>query len=249
MSPLADLQQDFARALTHGSTPAARLIGRVPPADALAVHRDTIMAALVNALRISYSTVDALVGEDFFGHAASVFAETNPPHAASLALYGDGFADFLAGFAPAATLAYLPDVARLDRAVETALRAPAFSRRFALDAGVSIELPQSLAVLQLHYPADEIRAALEDDDAMAAIVLQPAERFVLVWRNGFDAAVQRVDSAAGRFLTALLAGEGAEAAFGAAVAGTSQEDAMRVLKAGIFSATFCTVISNPEISP
>ena len=137
-------------------------------------------------------------------------------------------------------------MARLDRAIETALRAPQRPRRFVLDEAACIELPQSLRILVLNHPADEIRAALGDDDAMAAIDMTPAERFVLVWRTGADAAVRRMDAPAGRFLQALLAGQGADAAFHAAIAGAPQEEALQAIQSGIFAAPFCTVISNPE---
>jgi hypothetical protein len=245
MPPLADLQQRFVQAVMSGEAPAGLFAGAVPPAEALAVHRDTIMGALVNALRISYPTVDALVGEEFFDRTCRVFAKINPPPTASLSGYGEGFADFLTGFEPAAVLAYLPDVARLDWAVETTLRKAMLTRDFVLDAMVSIALPQNLVVLRLMYPADEIRAALGDDAALAGIIAAPAERFILLWRKGFDAAVLRVDAAAGRFLTSLLAGAGAVAAFDAALAGASETGAMRAIQADIFAASFCTVISTP----
>jgi len=136
-------------------------------------------------------------------------------------------------------------VARLDRAIETRLQAPATTRRFVLDAAVSIDLPQSLAVLRLEYPADEIRAALDDAAALAAIELRPNERFVLIWRKGFDTAVQSVNAAAGHFLIALLAGDGARAAFGEAVAALRRTTRCVSFRQRFFSATFCTV--NPEI--
>jgi hypothetical protein len=245
MPSLADLQQNFAQALMAGEAPTAPFAGRVPSPEALAVHRGTIMGALVNALRISYPTVDALVGEEFFGQTCHIFVDKNPPRAASLAVYGEGVADFLADCPPAPGLPYLPDAARLDRAVDTALRAPSLPRRFILDATVSIDLPESLAVLRLMYPADEIRAALGNDAAMAAVFTLPAERFVLVWRKGFEAAVQRVSAPAGRFLIALLSGQDAEAAFGAAIAEALEADAMRSIQTDIFAAPFCTVISTP----
>lgn len=242
MPSLADLQHQFAQAVLTGDAPAALFAGCVPYGEALAIHRGTIMGALVNALRLSYPTVDALVGEEFFDQTCRTFAEANLPITASLAAYGGGFADFLADFVPAAALPYLPDIARLDRAIETALHAPLLWQRFGLDAAASINLPQSLAVLRLTYPADEIRAALGDDEAMAAIVNLPAEYFILVWRKGFDAAVQRVSAPAGRFLAALLAGSGADAAFRAAVAAAPEAEAVRAIQTDIFAASFCTVI-------
>jgi hypothetical protein len=248
MPPLAELQRTFAAAVLDGDAPAGLFAGRVTPREALAIHRGTIIGALTNALRLSHPTVEALVGPKFFDQAAGNFVEQNLPKAASLNAYGAGFADFLADFEPAATLPYLPDVARLDRAIEVALHTPAQPRRFALDAAAAIDLPQSLAVLALHYPADEIRAALGDDAALAAIALEPGERFVLVWRKGDEAVVQRIDPAAGRFLQALLAGEGAEAAFQAAAARSSQADALHAIQAGIFAAPFCTIISTTKDS-
>jgi len=246
MPPLAELQHHFAQAVLSGEVPTGLLAGTISPAEALSIHRDTIMDALVNALRLSYPTVETLVGEEFFDWTCRIFAEANLPKTASLAIYGEAFADFLAGFAPAADLPYLADVARLDRAVETALRAPTPQRRFVIDVAVSIVLPQSLTVLPLMYPADEIRAGIKDDAIMAKIVIEPAQRFILVWRKGFDAAVRRVSVPAGRFLISLLAGEGAEAAFHAASACEPEAVVLSAIQAELFAAPFCTVISTLE---
>jgi Putative DNA-binding domain len=246
MPPLAELQRSFVQSVMTGDVPAALFIGRVPFADALAVHRGTIMAVLVNALRLSYPTVDALVGNDCFDQIATVFAENNPPKTACLAAYGEGFADFLAECPTLSSLGYLPDIARIDRAVDVALRAPRLPRRFALDAAVSLDLPRSLVVLRLDYPADEIRAALGDDAALAAIDTSPKERFAIVWRKGSEAAVQRVSAAAGLFLAALLADAGVDAAFRAAMGGACEADVLHAIQADIFAASFCDVISNPK---
>ena len=246
MPPLAEFQRIFTRAVMTGDAPAGLFNGRVPPREALAIHRGTIIGALTHALRLSCPTVDALVGAAFFDRACGGFAEQNLPRAASLAGYGEGFCEFLAGFVP--TLPYLPDVARLDRAIEAALRMPARSRRFRLDDSVSIDLPQSLAVLVLTYPADEIRAGLGDDIAMAAITLEADARFVLVWRKENEAAVRHIDPAAGRFLQILLADEGVDTAFHAAIAQAGEAKALGAIQADIFAAPFCTLISNPETS-
>jgi hypothetical protein len=56
-----------------------------------------------------------LVGEEWFRAAATVYARAKLPAHPSLLDYGADFAQFLAGFAPAAELPYLAGVARLDR--------------------------------------------------------------------------------------------------------------------------------------
>jgi hypothetical protein len=246
MPPLADLQHDFARAVLGGEAPAGLMAGHIPPDEAIGIHRDTVFGALANALRLSYPTVEALVGTQFFDRACAIFVQQNLPRIASLAAYGGGFADFLSGFGPAAALAYLADVARLDHAVETALRASLQRRHFVLNGAISLGLPQSLTVLPLAYPAEEIRAELDDDTALAAIDTRPAERFVLVWRKGNEAAVRRVSPAAGCFLASLMAGNGAEAATTAAIARTPQPEALAAIQSEIFAAPFCTLISTVE---
>ena len=118
MPPLAEMQQDFARAVLAGAIPDIALApGRVAAADAMQVHRNTVIGALVNALRITYPTVDALVGEAFFDQAAAAFAALHPPASGRLAGFGEGFIKSVAQRAP--SLPYLADVAE----VVAALRA------------------------------------------------------------------------------------------------------------------------------
>lgn len=245
MPPLADLQRDFARALLAGDAVPAPIRGILSPREAMRIHRNTAIGALANALRLSHPGVDALVGEAFFDQAAAAFVQAHPPRAAALDLYGEGFAAFLAGFVP--SLPYLPDMARLDFAIDRALQGAGGTRQFALEATLAIALPESLAVLALRYRVDEIRAALGDDAALAAIRLDPAERHVLVWRQDDQARMRAVGVATGRFLRALLAGSPAQDALDAA--GDDQAATVAQLQADIFCAPFCTLIANPEGLP
>jgi hypothetical protein len=247
MPPLAELQRDFAHGVLHGEVPALAFGGRIAAADALRIHRNTVMGALTDALRISCPTVEALVGAEFFDGAAALFAEANPPTAASLMGYGDGFAAFLENFAPAAALPYLGDVARLDRAIERAAQAPARECHFALDGAVTLALPQSLAVITLTWPADLIRAALGDDTALGSIELVPAPRTIAVWRESRQVHVRRMGDAAGRFLRALLDGASAQAAFAAALSGGNRDGAIAQIQADVFAAPFCDVISKGDL--
>lgn len=104
-SALSRFQDDFARML--------RDAGPLPPG--LAVYRNTVMKGWVDALEANYPAVCRLVGVPFFREAAAVYARIHPASQACLLRYGAQFADFLAGYEPAAALTYLPGVARLDR--------------------------------------------------------------------------------------------------------------------------------------
>jgi hypothetical protein len=110
---LATFQDAFAAALL-APAPASGLPG-ISSQPGFAVYRNTVMKGCIDALQANYPAVARLVGEEWFRAAAAVYARASLPRHPSLLDYGGGFAEFLAGFAPAAELPYLADVARLDR--------------------------------------------------------------------------------------------------------------------------------------
>jgi hypothetical protein len=99
-------------------------IARVVEQPSFAVYRNTVMKGCIDALQANYLSVARLVGEEWFRAAAAIFVRAHLPAHPTLAFYGEGFADFLAGFEPAAELPYLPGVARLDRFWTEAHTAP-----------------------------------------------------------------------------------------------------------------------------
>ena len=108
MSALGGTQREFLDAL----------LGEAEPRDArVAIYRRAVFANWHGALASAYPVARRLVGESFFREAATRFARSHPSATGDLNDFGAGFADFLAGYGPAATLAYLPDVARLEWAV------------------------------------------------------------------------------------------------------------------------------------
>ena len=188
----------------------------LPAAARLNVYRNTFIGTLTTALRLSYPAVYRLVGSEFFESAARIFIGANPPGSAYLDLYGSQFPAFLARFAPAAALTYLPGIAQLEWAVNTALHAPDvpcldLSRLSALgsdDHGRVVFLPHpALGLLKAAHPVDEIwRAVLaQDGAAMAAIFLESGPVWLLVDRRE-AVEVQRMDEPSWRFMSALCAG-------------------------------------------
>jgi hypothetical protein len=111
---LLDFQRDFAAALDR------------PAAGAMAVYRNTVLHGAVEALRANYPVVEQIVGADMFKAVAVDFACECPPRHSVLALYGEGFADWIAGQPWSAGLEYLADVARVERmAIESLMAADA----------------------------------------------------------------------------------------------------------------------------
>ena len=108
---LATFQSDFVEALFGR---ASDLPCAAQPA--FAVYRNTVMKGCIDALEANYPSVARLIGSERFRAAAAVYVPRHPPRSGCLLDYGQGFANFLAGFEPARELFYLSDVARLDRA-------------------------------------------------------------------------------------------------------------------------------------
>ena len=187
------------------------------PAERLDVYRNTFASVLTTALRLSYPAVHRLVGVEFFDGTARVFIETSPPTSACLDDYGDEFPGFLSDFEPASSLAYLPDVARLEWAVNRALHAsdagPLDPRRLAAlaeaeRARVSFVPHASVTLLRVEHPADLIwHAVLEEDyDALCAIDPGAGPARLLVQRLATGVEVHRMSEPAWRITAALFAG-------------------------------------------
>ena len=211
MSDLAAQQGAMAQGLLtgrYGPLESQVLAGLIAPSEALAIHRNTALHGLVNALRISFPTIDALVGEAFFDQAALAFVEEHPPSGVWLAAYGRGFVDFLGAYEFAADLPYLADVARLDFAIE-AVASEALGRdglQFDLGEAV-LTLDASLRVIALDHPALAIREALEtDEDALRAIDVTPRRHALVLWRAAGGAAIRPLSPLPAAFLQALLSG-------------------------------------------
>jgi len=189
----------------------------IEPAARLGIYRNTFASALTNALRLSYPAVHRLVAAECFEGAARFFIEEQPPQCANLDEYGAGFPEFLARLPSVAQLAYLPDVARLEWAVNRALHAqdaePLDIARLATlteeeQAGVRFAPHPGLGLVHADHPADAIwRAVLDQDDAALASI-DPASGpvWLLVHRAETGVDVSRLSEGAWCFTSALHAG-------------------------------------------
>jgi hypothetical protein len=221
MPTLHELQESIRRSVLEDPDrePAACIAGgALEPGQRLSVYRNTILGTLAKALRLSFPAVHRLVGDDFFEGAAQIFARERPPRCADLNAYGAGFPDFLERFEPAAMLTYLPDVARLEWAVNRALHA---ADAQALDPSelaavapadqdhVSFVAHPSISMLRSDFPIDGIWRAVLQQDEVALVALDPNSGPVhlMVHRLGGAVEVARLDEAAWTFSSALLGGQ------------------------------------------
>lgn len=142
----------------------------------LGIYRNTVFSNLRSALRAIFPVVERLVGADFFAFASDDYIRQYPSPAGDLNRYGEQFGDFIAGFAPAAALRYLPDVARLEWHVHQVYRA---ADHTALDIGrlaaiapdryetVRFKLHPASALFASPYPVHRIWQVNQPDYAGA----------------------------------------------------------------------------------
>lgn len=125
--PLAAGQQRFAEALfaAERTEQVLPLLAGDHLAHRFALYRGNLCATWEKALAAAYPVIQQLVGDEFFGGLARAYGRAHPSDDGDLNRFGAQFARFLADFAPAAALPYLPEMARLEWLLHRAHYAPA----------------------------------------------------------------------------------------------------------------------------
>ncbi|NKL14084.1 DUF2063 domain-containing protein [Rhizobium leguminosarum bv. viciae] len=214
----ADRQADFARALLDPHKPApAGLVGPDgrPSEMRFAVYRNNVVVGLIETLKAAYPVVHRLVGEEFFAAMARLYVMTEPPASPIMLDYGVGFPTFIRRFEPAAVLAYLPDVARLERAWVEAYHAAEASPLPSSALGhvppgdvpaLRLVLHPSVRIVRSVFPIVGIWQANTDGIEGAQIELDDSGEDALVTRHEAEVEVRRLPAGAAAFIEALQAG-------------------------------------------
>lgn len=252
MPALRDLQAAFAAHLGGEDRVdlADAVVGDTLAAAArLRIHRHHVRHSLASALAATFPTVQALVGESFFGALAADFVGANLPGQPVLTEYGAGFPAYVAGHDRAATLPYLGDVARLDWALNLAYHAPMMPRLEPSDLagrpaerlfGVKLALAAGTMLIRSPWPIDRIWHATQPGASSETVSLDEGSASVLVLRRLDDAAFASLDSAEAAFVEVvaggLSLGEAAESAFSSGAAFDPSTTFARLLSLGAFAA-------------
>lgn len=211
MRRLIEFQRSLATDILFGGTGSATYLRAGPVAAdiAIGVHRNTVSAALVNAIRMSCPTLSAVVDVKFFEQAVRDYARSRPPHGACLAAFGHEFAEFLDMYPPARGFPFFGDIVRFDTAVDrTAHDLPgAYRDSIAFGSGGSCKLLASLKHVSTQYPVDVIRDEIEAGraESLEGLDMTARVRHFAFWRSEAGASVKKLTDPAGRFLEALLA--------------------------------------------
>ncbi len=205
MSALALAQRDFLAALFQAEGAGS------PGYD---VYRRTVLANLGGALSAAFPVVKRLVGDAFFEEAARLHAIAEPSTSGDLNEYGARFPRFLAAYAPARELGYLPGVARLEWALH-AIHGAADAREFDFAAlarvpadmqlRIRLLLQPEVRLVRSRYPVHAIWRANQPDRDGTPAITQGAQH-MLVRRVEFVAQPMLLEAREWEFLRAIESG-------------------------------------------
>lgn len=185
----------------------------------LQAHRAHAAALAERALASFFPTVAQWLGPPAFAAMAQAFWQACPPVRGDVAQWGGALPDFIAAAADLAAEPGLPDLARLEWAVQQAdMAADAGEAGTGLDLlatadplGLWLQLPPGTAVLSSPHPVATIwlahRSAAADRFAPVRQALaQGGGEHALIWRQGWRAQVHLLTDHAACFTRAVLAG-------------------------------------------
>ncbi len=200
---LNELQSLFFETIWQPETGSQSVLDRqieaareLTPKEGLAIYRGSVLGKMSRTLQTIYPVCDRIVGESFFNATAVEYIRRFPSTSPDLGDYGAQFADFLASFEPAASLPYLPDVARLEwhwHRVFNGEETPPFD--FQALGQISPEtwsqlvfgLPHNSRLLESPYPIHRIWQVNQSEyDGDAAVNLDEGGIRIFLWRNEYD---------------------------------------------------------------
>ncbi|HEX4910245.1 MAG TPA: DNA-binding domain-containing protein [Permianibacter sp.] len=220
------------------------------------VHRNNVIAGLVQVLTEGFPTTLQLLGDEYFRAVAAAFARASPPRSPVLSEYGERFPAFLAALPAVAPYPYVPDVAQLEwlgrRAFHSA-DAPVLT----LAAVRALPLPALLMQsLRIHPAARWLRSvhpvvSLWRHEQLGESALDSAHwqaECALITRPEFTVRVTAISTAAVTLLEHVAAGEvlaDAMASTGLPLAEVSQQF-VALVQHGCFQAPH-VMPANPSI--
>ncbi len=172
--------------------------------ERLKIYRNNIIGSLSNALLTTYPLIKALTGEEFATVLMRSYVLENPPRDACLARYGEGLDAFINNFAPAKDLPYLPDVARLEWAMNEAYYAPddmplspedLQRRHLEKLSDLSLRPRSSLRLLASPWPLESIRTFCLNyrEDGDETLNLDQGDSRLMVFRPRLSVEVVSLD--------------------------------------------------------
>lgn len=210
-------QLDFAQALvTPGLAVPAGLVSPRGTTDnkRFSVYRNNVHVSLVNALAARFPVCSRIVGEAFFTAMARAYVADHKPASPVLLDYGSDFPVFIEHFPPAASVPYLPDIARLEVAWSEAYHAAdqtplshADLQKYSPPAllGSALPLLAPTRLVRSPFSVGSIWSAHQQAQFVPPRAVQQPEN-ILITRASVEVRVTAIASADADLVTALQQG-------------------------------------------
>jgi len=219
MPSLSELQRGFAAGTIFDDAAAIAQLGIVSagidPASRIAIYRNNVLGNYRKALAATYPVTRRLVGAAFFDGAVEAFVRAYPSRHGDVNHYGGDLPCFIATYGPAHALVYLPDVARLEWAIDQAnIAADAAPLDLAALATVAadawgdlrFQLHPSTGLIESPYPILHIWRANQPGAGDETIDLGEGGDQLLVRRTAQGVTIERLDAGDYALLAGLSAG-------------------------------------------
>lgn len=215
---LLDTQQHFLGALYEDANAnfcdEAIKNSAIEPAARLRIYRNSSTLIHTSTLQTAYPAVQALVGAEFFEHAASLYRSAHPSTSGNLQSFGAYFPDFLESLTHDSSAPYLGDIARLEWLRQCTILAGealalepvvATQRITELSGPLSIGLHPSVHCFASGYPVYTLwHYAMQPDDQRLSAP-ETGEHLVL-WRETGKVVMAVLDKASFHCVNALAQG-------------------------------------------
>ena len=196
---------------------ATLVAGKIPLHERLDVYRTNIVGSLSETLKNSFPLILGLVGEEFMDVLTRSYVMQRPPKSGYLHYYGDDFPAFLEDLNSAQSLPYLPDVARLETAMNRAYYAAYDDGLGAKD--LAVISPEKLSELRLHiksdvqlicspYPLIALKEFIDKDGQSEPPNLnQGGMRYIMVSRPDTDVLITPLEASEHKLISSLNTGQ------------------------------------------
>jgi hypothetical protein len=262
MPSLREVQRGFVAATVFGDTGALAglgiVAGALDPAARIAIYRNNALGNYRKVLAATYPVLQRLVGGPFFTAAIEAFVRAYPSPRGEVNRYGGELTRFLGAYPPARELPYLPDVARLEWAIDQANIAadalpfdPAALRALPEDTFGDLRcvLHPSAQFIVSAYPIFHIWQTNQPGHAMDDRVdLGEGGDALLVWRASDGVVIERLAAGEHSFLAALAGNRSLSDATERASAAEPSFDLAGALRRLVTSGTIVTFLAPSNAS-
>ncbi len=182
------------------------------PHSGLKVYRSNLLFGILGAMSASYPMTKVLLGENNFNFFGREFLYRNPSTNSDLIQYGAGFGEFLRTRRELENLAFIPDVARLEWALERVFYAkpePSFLGEVPADwKKVSPQLKGTVRSLLTEYRVHQAWLAFMDkgEEGIEASQFKKEAEYLAVWSDEGSPRVTPVNGTLTQWIEGVAAG-------------------------------------------